>query len=127
MGIAYLRGWNDDLGCVAWDDLMEDLATLEISRAQTAQWLRHGVELEGAGAIDGPLVRRVFQEELSRIESELRQAGATDALLESYRDAARDAEAVFTEDTFRPFLAGSSDPAELTLEERRARLRAGYT
>jgi len=32
VGIAYVKGWNQDIGCVAWDDLMEDLATLEISR-----------------------------------------------------------------------------------------------
>ena len=44
VGIAYMKGWNEEIGCVAWDDLMEDLATLEISRAQTWQWLRHGVE-----------------------------------------------------------------------------------
>ena len=35
VGIGYLEGWNRDIGCVAWDDLMEDLATLEISRAQS--------------------------------------------------------------------------------------------
>ncbi len=37
VGIGYLNGWNQGIGCVAWDDLMEDLATLEISRAQTWQ------------------------------------------------------------------------------------------
>ena len=46
VGIAYVKGWNQDIGCVAWDDLMEDLATLEISRAQTWQWLRHQVALD---------------------------------------------------------------------------------
>ena len=39
VGIAYTKGWLEDIGCVAWDDLMEDLATLEISRAQVWQWL----------------------------------------------------------------------------------------
>ena len=43
VGIAYVKGWNQDIGCVAWDDLMEDLATLEISRAQIWQWLHNGV------------------------------------------------------------------------------------
>jgi malate synthase len=125
VGIAYVRGWNADIGCVAWDDLMEDLATLEISRAQTAQWLRHGVELEGAGPINSALVRRIFEEEFGRIEDELRSAHADAATIASYRDATRDAAAIFTEEHFRPFLAGSSDPADLSLEQRRARLRAG--
>src|SRR5690606_2737473 len=45
VGIAYLQGWQADIGCIALDGLMEDLATLEISRAQTWQWLHHGVSL----------------------------------------------------------------------------------
>ena len=36
VGIAYMQGWNNHIGCVAWDNLMEDLATLEISRANMA-------------------------------------------------------------------------------------------
>jgi len=97
VGIAYLKGWNEGLGVVAWDDLMEDLATLEISRAQTWQWLRHGVALDGgaggaAGAagdmgaasagggqgqrVTPELVRQCFREELARIAEELRAAGA---------------------------------------------------
>ncbi|HUP22024.1 MAG TPA: malate synthase A [Thermoanaerobaculia bacterium] len=126
VGIAYVRGWNADIGCVAWDDLMEDLATLEISRAQTAQWLRHSVEIEDTGPANSALVRRVFEEEYGRIEDELRHARADDATVASYRDAARDAEAIFTEESFRPFLAKSSDSADLTVKERRARLRGGY-
>ena len=53
VGIAYLKGWNEDVGCVAWDDLMEDLATLEISRAQVWQWRRHGVALESGETVTG--------------------------------------------------------------------------
>src|SRR5690606_30268058 len=44
VGIAYMDGWNQGLGCVAFDNLMEDLATLEISRAQTIQWLKHRIK-----------------------------------------------------------------------------------
>ncbi len=71
VGIAYLEGWRRGLGCVAWDNLMEDLATLEISRAQTAQWLRHGAELEDGRRVDAALVRQIFDQELERIGSEL--------------------------------------------------------
>ncbi len=128
VGIAYLKGWADGLGVVAWDDLMEDLATLEISRAQTWQWLRHGVRLDGGEQVTRDLVARCFREELAAIETEL---GARDAEhpahpehaantentespenaeIESYRRAAAQAEAIFTEPVLRPFLADSSEP-----------------
>ncbi len=67
VGIAYMQGWNKGLGCVAWDDLMEDLATLEISRAQTWQWLHHGVTLQEGKKVDSLLVRQIFTEELQDI------------------------------------------------------------
>jgi len=106
VGIAYLRGWNDDLGCVAWDNLMEDLATLEISRVQVGQWLRHGVVLDDGARVDRPLVARVFDEELARILDEV-PADEHDA----YRRAARDARSVFLEDDTRPFLTTISELA----------------
>lgn len=115
VGIAYQKGWNQDIGCVAWDDLMEDLATLEISRAQTWQWLRHEVELEGGVRVTRELVGRIFGEELEKITSEIREAmrgspeGSVQAELARYSRAAADAEAVFTEAEFRPFLCMSSD------------------
>lgn len=101
VGIAYLEAWNRGLGCVAWDDLMEDLATLEISRAQVGQWLHHAVGLDDGGTVDRALVGRVFAEELARIE---RETGAG----ESFRAAAREAEAIFVESPPRPFLAEAS-------------------
>ena len=64
VGIGYMKGWNQDIGCVAWDGLMEDLATLEISRAQVWQWLHHNVTLDDGTEVTRDLVRRVFDEEL---------------------------------------------------------------
>ena len=123
VGIAYLKGWNEDVGCVAWDDLMEDLATLEISRAQVGQWLRHLVTLdsgqasgEESGTIITPeLVRRVFAEEREKILAEIRKALAEAPSatvrqeLAAYQRAAAEAEAIFLERPMRPFLALSSD------------------
>jgi malate synthase len=129
VGIAYTKGWNDGLGVVAWDDLMEDLATLEISRAQTWQWLRHGIALEdperpgdGTGErVTRELVARCFREELDRIAAELRAAAAdgagspgspdTAAEIERFSRAAAEAEAIFTEPRLRPFLADRSELA----------------
>ena len=117
VGIGYLKGWNDHVGCVAWDDLMEDLATLEISRAQTWQWLRHAIPLDDGPVVDRDLVARRFAEELARIEGEVREtlAGADPSKVESevaaYQRAAAQAEEIFTETRFRPFLTRASDLA----------------
>lgn len=106
VGIAYLEGWRRGLGCVAWDDLMEDLATLEISRAQTWQWLRHAVVLDDGPPVTRELVLRVFAEEATRIEGEL--AGAPAATRQAFAVAAGEAAEIFTEPTLRPFLALAS-------------------
>lgn len=116
VGIAYLEGWRRDVGCVAWDDLMEDLATLEISRAQTWQWIHHGVELEEGERVDRDLVRRVFRQELAKILEELDDVLAErPELLAARRDAfeaaAGAAAEIFTERELRPFLATSSELA----------------
>ncbi len=112
VGIAYLQGWIRDIGCVAWDNLMEDLATLEISRAQTWQWLRHGVELDEGGTVDGEMVAGVFAEELARILDELGLDGSPGGRGDeagSWREAAALAERIFTESDFRPFLTSTSE------------------
>ncbi len=108
VGIAYLRGWRADQGCVAWDDLMEDLATLEISRAQTWQWLRHGVVLEEGLTVDRALVSRVFEEELAGILGQLREGGPAAGAEAEFTAAAEVAHAVFTEERLRPFLTDRS-------------------
>lgn len=118
VGIAYLAGWNADIGCVAWDGLMEDLATLEISRAQTGQWLRHRTALDDGPRVTATLVERVFSEECERIQHEIEAAHrdappyARHRELARYRQACRDAQAVFLEQPMRPFLALASDLAE---------------
>ena len=117
VGIAYLKGWNEDIGCVAWDDLMEDLATLEISRAQTWQWLRHLVTLDCGATVTRELVQAVFAEEKEKIITEIRAAmndappAAVHTEMVRYRMAAAAAETIFLERTMRPFLTGSSELA----------------
>jgi malate synthase len=71
VGIAYLHGWINGLGCVAFDNLMEDLATLEISRAQCWQWLHHRVTLDDGQEVKSELIKKVFDEELEKICQEM--------------------------------------------------------
>ena len=42
VGLAYLDSWLRGVGAAAIDNLMEDVATAEISRSQLWQWVRHG-------------------------------------------------------------------------------------
>ena len=129
VAMGYVQGWNLDIGCVAWDDRMEDLATLEISRAQLWQWLHHRVVLDDGTPVTPDLVNRVFSEELEKILEEVhtmmkgKPEEAIAKQVARFRQARIDAEAIFVADEFRPFLSVSSDPAHLTLEERRMRLR----
>jgi malate synthase len=41
VGLRYLDSWLSGVGAAAIDNLMEDAATAEISRAQLWQWIRH--------------------------------------------------------------------------------------
>ncbi|MEM9664851.1 MAG: malate synthase A [Bacteroidota bacterium] len=127
VGIAYMKGWQQDIGCVAWDDLMEDLATLEISRAQTWQWLHNAVSLDDGPTVTRDLVLGIFDEELTTIRGEIRSAmaGASDEAVHQelgrYERAAATAAAIFTETEMRPFLTtrseliGAETPASLAL------------
>jgi malate synthase len=42
VGIRYLTAWLNGTGAAAIDNLMEDVATAEISRSQLWQWVQHG-------------------------------------------------------------------------------------
>jgi malate synthase len=42
IGLQYLDSWLRGVGAAAINNLMEDAATAEISRAQIWQWIRHG-------------------------------------------------------------------------------------
>lgn len=117
VGIGYMNGWNQDIGCVAWDNLMEDLATLEISRAQTWQWLHHQVTLEDGRRVTRELVASLFGEELEKILNEVREAYSTmpetqlNVILNGFRTAADDAQQIFTARELTDFLTNKSDLA----------------
>ena len=110
VGIAYQQGWNNDLGCVAWDNLMEDLATLEISRAQTWQWLHHGVTLDDGMQVTRELVHQVFRDELARILGELPSDAEQDTL-DAWERAAAEAEETFLQPELAEFFRTGSEIA----------------
>lgn len=69
VAIQYLGAWLAGNGCVPINNLMEDAATAEISRAQVWNWIqsRHGI-LEDGQKITKDLVKQVVKEELTKIE-----------------------------------------------------------
>jgi len=79
VAIRYLDAWLRGSGAVAIHNLMEDAATAEISRMQLTQWIRHGAEVDGAGAMTREYYQRVRGEELARIEAEVPRGRAAEA------------------------------------------------
>jgi malate synthase len=70
VGVQYLASWLSGNGCVPINNLMEDAATAEISRAQVWQWIRHGARLSDGRPVTLALARAALAEELSRIKPE---------------------------------------------------------
>jgi malate synthase len=70
VGIRYLASWLSGTGAAAIDNLMEDVATAEISRSQLWQWRRHGVTTENGDAVTGELVRSLSGTLVDQMKSE---------------------------------------------------------
>jgi malate synthase len=68
VGVRYLDAWLNGVGAAAIDNLMEDVATAEISRAQIWSWVQDGrfdtarVREEIAGIDAGSAAKEVFDE-----------------------------------------------------------------
>ncbi|AKU16387.1 malate synthase A [Luteipulveratus mongoliensis] len=67
VALRYLASWVDGTGAVAIDNLMEDAATVEISRAQLWQWLHHRSQLAEGPQVTKDLLERVIEEEMAHL------------------------------------------------------------
>jgi len=101
VGIAYQQGWSQGLGCVSFENLMEDLATLEISRAQVWQWLHHRVRLDDGTLVTPELVSQLFDEECEKILRDL--APLTNTEQDSYKEAKNKIRSVFLQKDLTDF------------------------
>jgi malate synthase len=70
VGIRYLEAWLGGSGAEPIHNLMEDLATSEISRSQLWQWLRFGAKLDDGRPITIGLYETLLHEELAKIREE---------------------------------------------------------
>jgi malate synthase len=75
VSIQYVASWLGGLGCVPINNLMEDAATAEISRAQVWQWIKHpGGKLDDGRKVTAELFRTVTREELSKLKAQMGDA-----------------------------------------------------
>jgi malate synthase len=70
VALRYLESWLRGTGCVPIDHLMEDAATVEISRSQIWQWIHHGASMQEGGRITREAFREVLDEEVRKLQSE---------------------------------------------------------
>lgn len=102
VAIEYMAAWLGGNGCVPLNNLMEDAATAEISRAQLWQWTRHATGILDEGRNVSPdLFRKLLREEMESIKQNLGDPGFGAG---HYRDAANHLEQITLAAEFAPFL-----------------------
>jgi malate synthase len=97
VALQYLEAWMQSTGAVAINNLMEDAATAEISRAQLWQWRRHRARLGDGTQMSADLYRAVREAELAALTG---GAGGD----HRYADAARLLDELVEDDEFTEFL-----------------------
>lgn len=74
VGVQYIEAWLRGRGAVPIYYRMEDAATVEISRAQVWQWLRHGVTMENGRKVTADYVLACIDEEMQQVRHEIGDA-----------------------------------------------------
>ena len=69
VGIQYIESWMRGVGAAAINNLMEDVATAEISRSQIWQWCRHAARLAEGAPVTADLVREIADEEMANLRT----------------------------------------------------------
>jgi malate synthase len=70
VGLRYLASWLAGTGAAAIDDLMEDAATAEISRAQVWQWVHHQVTLADGTTVTAAFVGQLLDEVVATLTAD---------------------------------------------------------
>jgi malate synthase len=70
VAIQYLASWLSGTGAAAIFNLMEDVATAEISRSQLWQWTHNDARLDDGRPVSPGLYRQVREEELGRLQEQ---------------------------------------------------------
>jgi malate synthase len=118
VAIAYLIGLSKGLGCVAHNNMMEDLATLEISRAQVWHWNHYNITLDEGDIVNDTLIKELFQKEQEPFLIEILNNQALSdkekmSEIHILNKAVLDGMILFTATTLEPFLTTTS-PLEIS-------------
>ena len=101
VGIQYIESWLRGVGAAAINNLMEDVATAEISRSQVWQWVKNSSRLAEGPVVDADLVRELADDEMTRLRERLGEDGWKKSRFEQARKAF---EAVALAEDFPAFL-----------------------
>ncbi|MGE7622004.1 malate synthase A [Viridibacillus sp. NPDC096237] len=102
VGVQYIASWLRGNGAAPINHMMEDVATAEISRSQTWQWIRHPQgKLDDGREINEQLFIEVLQQELAQIEQQVGQENFQNG---RYEEAADIFEFLTLKPTFEEFL-----------------------
>ena len=102
VSLQYMAAWLCGNGCVPINNLMEDAATAEISRAQIWQWIRHpGGVLADGRKVTAELFRSELRAELARLQAALGEAAF---IAGNYSEAATLLDEITTAPEFATFL-----------------------
>jgi malate synthase len=83
VGIQYLESWLRGVGAAAIHNLMEDVATAEISRSQVWQWVHHGAQTAEGTAVTKDTIKKIGRDEVARLDGPGRRFGDALALFEA--------------------------------------------
>ncbi|HVH66771.1 MAG TPA: malate synthase A [Gemmatimonadales bacterium] len=75
VALQYLAAWLSGNGCVPINDLMEDAATAEISRAQVWQWLHHGARSQDGHHVTAAIVQHELTELVATLPEQVGAGG----------------------------------------------------
>src|SRR5216683_1562016 len=101
VGIQYIESWMRGVGAAAINNLMEDVATAEISRSQVWQWVRHSSRLTEGPSVSADLVRELADEEMTKLREQYGEEVWSKA---RFGDARKVFEEVALSKDFHPFL-----------------------
>lgn len=102
VAVQYLAAWLAGNGCVPINNLMEDAATAEISRAQVWQWVHHETGVLDSGRnITYGYFKALLREEMANIRMAVGEKSFDEG---QYRHAARLLDEITSSGEFVPFL-----------------------
>ncbi len=102
VSLQYMESWFRGSGCVPINNLMEDAATVEISRSQIWQWIHHpkGILADGR-KVTVELFRQMAAEELEKIK---KMVGEQHYAARPFDKAAQLLDEIITDEHFVEFL-----------------------